>query len=92
MKFIITSSRTRKVESQYAILAIVMCVAVFLVYVMTTVSMGDEAITVGKSIGDLYESWVTGTVWYEVFGFSALDEPIPPESVYTSLVWGRDLV
>ena len=50
------------------------------------------AITVGKSIGELYENWVEGTVWYEVFGFSSLDEPIPPDSVYTCLPWEAELV
>ena len=92
MKFTMTQSRTRRAEGQYAVLAVIMCVSLFVVYATSAVFVPNEAVAVGKSIGELYENWVEGTVWYEVFGFSSLDEPIPPDSVYTFLPWEAELV
>ncbi|MBQ9121837.1 MAG: hypothetical protein IJY12_05720 [Clostridia bacterium] len=90
MKFMIRKNKIRKAETLYAYLAVVMCVAVFLVYCMT--SVGNGAVAVGKDIGSVYRNWVQGTAFYEFFGFSEVEETPPSESVYTYVVHrGRTL-
>ena len=82
MKFVIKNKRSHPQEAFSAGLAIAMCVALFLVWGMT--SLGTDAVPVSKDPGAAAHNWLMDTALYELLGFSEV-EPIPPQdSVYTS--------
>ena len=82
MKFSIAKTQIQKAETLYAYVAVVMCVAIFAVYCIT--SLGGGAVTVSGELGELYRKWIKETALYEIFGFSELEEIPPPDSVYTA--------
>jgi len=81
MRFSIVKTKVQKAEALYAYLAVAMCLAVFAVY--CTSAFHGGAVAASNEIGALYRSWVRETAFYEFFGFSELEETIPPDSVHT---------
>ena len=87
MKFVIKNKRSYPQETLSAGLAIAMCVALFLVWGMT--SLGTDAVPVSVDPGAAAHNWLMDTALYELLGFSEA-EPLPPQdSVYTARPEGR---
>lgn len=85
MRFEIRKKKETTAERLHLWATLAMCLSVFAVYLMT--SFGGDAVPASHTLGELYQSYITESPFYELLGLPEVEEGKESEgdSVYTAL-------